>query len=144
MSRLGRCVVSVAIVNCRSRASIPLTISELVRGVAVLSTSPRPSCLMRVSVIRDGFPHLDAIVVVSCRAILQLLVDEAAHEVYRASAVSLTYTRSRGLLDGSLVSSSEVHGATARLIDAAATLRSGVVRLVEALIWLDIIFNKFT
>jgi len=140
LSRLGGCVVSVAIVNWRSRTSIPLTISELVREVAVLSTSPWPCWLMRVSVIGDGFTHLYAIVVVSCRAVLQLLVDEAAHEVYRASTVS---DRSRGLLNRSLVSS-EVHGAAARLIDAAATLRSGVVRLVEALIWLDIILNQFT
>lgn len=128
-------------VNWRSSTSIPLSISKLIREVAVLSASPRPSCLMRVSVIRDGFSHLDAIVVVSCCAILQLLVDEATHEVYRASTIS---DRARGLSVGPLVSSSEVHGATTRLIDATATLGSGVVRLVEALIRLDIIFNQFT
>jgi len=129
-------VVSVVrVVNCRSRASIPVSISELVRLVAVLGASSRPVWLLGVSVTPIFCCiFFNGVVVSFLLTILQLLVDEPTHEIDRARAVSLSY----GCLPRILGScSSEVHSATACLIIyTALALRLGVLRLVEALVLL--------
>lgn len=134
----------VRVVNWRSRASIPVSISELVRLVAVLGASSRPVWLLGVPVtLIFCCIFFNGVVVSFPLTILQLLVDESAHEIDRACAVSLPYSVLPRIL-GSC--SSEVHSTAACcIIDTALTLRLGVLRLVKALVLLgSLIFNQFT
>lgn len=133
----------VLVVNCRSRASIPVSISELVRLVAVLGASSRPVWLLGVPVTPICCIFFNGFVVSFLLTIRQLLVDESTHEIDRACAVSLTYSALPRILGSH---SSEVHSATAcYIIYTALALRLGVCRLVEALVLLgSLIFNQFT